>query len=87
MVQQVLEASNIRALGQRVRLSIEDRSLELVAVPDEELPQGWKVDMIGSYLREGMYYVFILIFVSNYFIFIAMSFNNNSNYIYIYIYN
>ena len=71
MAQQV---SNIRVLGQRVRLSIEDRSLQLVEVPPPLLPQGWKVDMIGSYLREGMHYVFILIFVSNYFIFTAMYF-------------
>ena len=76
MAQQV---SNIRALGQRVILSLEEHSLVLVDV-DDQLPNGWRVDSIGRFLKDGMHCVFILIFVRICFIFIAISFNN-SNYI------
>ena len=71
--------SNIRALAHRVILSLEERSLELVDV-DARLPQGWKVDLIGRRLRDGVHCVSILIFARICFIFIAISFNN-SNYI------
>ena len=74
------QISNIRALGQKVRLSLMDGSLELLPVPNNELPHDWKSDLIGRHLRGGMHYVFIFIFVRVYLIFIAISFHN-SNYI------
>ncbi len=47
------EVSNIRALGRRVRISLEDGSIEFLPIPNNQPPQGWRDDSNARYLRRG----------------------------------